>query len=243
MTSPSSGLAALVVDTLSKVFEPLDAFLQTLLGELLRGSDEHIASAELSVPASQPVEVVLFLVELSGGQLLDRDLFVDLLVELGAFAHELAPLLLSLGGEELLEATFTERGSGRGVEHLSFTAGALDEFDGSGDSSDEVVAGRDRPGCLLERQRPDAPQLPPHGDAVSCRLGGQPIGQEYPRHNAIVSPVTWCEVAQVTAVSTPESAVVRSQPLSRHVTERVVDLIEPRGVLLPEIGQRDPVAT
>ena len=69
---------------------------------LLGGGHEHVASTQVAVPPAEPLQVLFLLVEFGCRELLDPDLLVDLLVELGALGEELPPLLLTLGAEGFL---------------------------------------------------------------------------------------------------------------------------------------------
>src|SRR5262245_17035195 len=93
-SSLASRTSSSIEHLLGERLEPLGAGFQPLLRLGGRGSAEHVSGAQLPVPALQAFEVLLLLVELGGGELLRRDLVVDLGIELIALPDELVPFLL-----------------------------------------------------------------------------------------------------------------------------------------------------
>ena len=167
---------------LGVVIETFAAFLQAVLGVGLRRCAEQIASAELTEPAAETVEILFFLVEFGGGELLDADLLGDLALELGALGEKLHPFGFALVGVARLE--FGDHGVAArdGIEDQHITVGALDQLDRTRDSLHELGPARHRPSRLLQRHRADAAQFAPDRDPVPGGLGREVIRHHHPLH-------------------------------------------------------------
>src|SRR5262249_62351866 len=101
--SSFSHLTSMRVHAVREVLESHFALLQPLLRGLLRVRPEHVPAPQVPKPAAQPLEILVFLVQLGGGELPRPDLLVDLPVELAALGQELLPLVLAVRVERLLE--------------------------------------------------------------------------------------------------------------------------------------------
>src|SRR5262245_4291791 len=203
-SSPAAGAAALptlgsvspslasrtsssIEHLLCERLEPLDAGLQPLLRLGGRGSAEHVPRAQLPVPALKAFEVLLLLVELGGGELLRRDLVVDLGVELVALPDELVPFLLPAMEERRLDRRRHLLVPGAGIEDQRLAIGALHEFQHAFDGGVCGWVYRECPGALLQRYRAGTTELPPDRDAVAGWFLCHTVGHDRPLH---VSHVT-----------------------------------------------------
>ena len=136
------------------------------------GGAEDIARAPIALPASETIDVLLFLVQLGERELLVADLLVQLSQALPALRHELDPLSAARVVVQPADPIGCRRvtGTGREHEHLTFVLA-----DQSNDPVDETIErGRckDRPAALPELHRSHPPQLTPHRDPVPRRLRG-----------------------------------------------------------------------
>src|SRR5262245_44155764 len=168
------------VHALGEVLEPGLALLQTVIGFVGGGGAEQVAELEVAVPAPEPLQALLLFVQLGERELLLGDFAFELGLVLAALGDELAPFLLSPGGEEGLQALVLGSIAAAGVQEQRVTVAALDQRDCALESLLEGGSGGKRPDALAERERTDAPQLAPDGDAVTGRLGRQPYRQHRP---------------------------------------------------------------
>src|SRR5579859_7284955 len=81
----------------------LGAVLELLGGLGGAGRAEHVAGGQFPVPAAQPLQALLFFLQLGEGELALGDLGVDLGAELAAVGGELRPLSLPRLAEQLLQ--------------------------------------------------------------------------------------------------------------------------------------------
>src|SRR5262249_57736524 len=91
------------VDQVGVGLEPSGALLEAPPGLGRRGRAEDVPELKLAIPASQPLEALLLLVELSERELCLGNLAVELGLVLAALGEELGPLLLTGGAELGLE--------------------------------------------------------------------------------------------------------------------------------------------
>ena len=140
----------MLVDALGELFQTLRALFQSALRLLLRGRDEDVPPAQVPEPPPQSIEVLLLLVELRGGELLGRDLLLELPIELDAFAEELLPLLLSLSSEEVLQPSVGVVSSWLRIEHQRLATRSLNQGNGARYRADEVFPGGHRPCGLVQ---------------------------------------------------------------------------------------------
>src|SRR5262245_2969761 len=168
------------VDALGEVLEQRLALLQTAVGCRGGRGAEKVAQLEVAVPAPEPLEALLLLVQLGERELLLGDLAFELGLVLAALGDELAPFLLATGGEEGLEALGLGPIAAMCFQEQRVTVTALDQRDRALESLLEGRRRRKRPDALAERERTDAPQLAPDRDAMTGRLGRQPYRQHRP---------------------------------------------------------------
>src|SRR6185312_9071375 len=99
LCSPFPGL----VDPLGEVFQGLGAFLEPPLGHRSAGRAEQVPGPDRAVPAAEPVQALLLLIQLGQRQLALGDLTGQLGLLFAAVGQELAPFGLALGGEQRLQ--------------------------------------------------------------------------------------------------------------------------------------------
>ena len=125
---------------------------------------------------------MLLLGQLRRGELLDPDLLSDLLAELAALAQEFLVLLLDGLQPGRLESASGRPIDGFGLKQVGLAAHPLDDGCHPGEGLEVLLPiGEDVDG-LLDRQGPDASQLPPHADAVAARLSRQAVHEDDPAH-------------------------------------------------------------
>ena len=120
--------------------------------------------------------------QLRPAELLDADLLSDLLAKLAAFAEELLVLLL-----DRLQLRSFQAGSRRlvdslGLEQIRLAPRGLDDGRDPGEGLEVGPALGEDVDRLLDGQCPDAPEFPPHADAVPGGLGRQAVHEDDPTH-------------------------------------------------------------
>src|SRR5512132_578497 len=94
-----SGLVDGLVDAVGVVLQPLGAVLEPLLSLDRQGGAEQVADLELAIPAAQPLQALLLLVQLGQSELGGARLLVQFGLVLAALGEELGPFGLPGGGE------------------------------------------------------------------------------------------------------------------------------------------------
>src|SRR5215831_17482687 len=168
------------VDALGEVLEQRLALLQTAVGFRGGRGAEEVAQLEVAVPAPEPFEALLLLVQFGERELLLGDFAFELGLVLAALGDELAPFLLATGGEEGLEALGLGPIAAMRFQKQRVTVAALDQRDGALEPLLECGSRRKRPDALAERERTDTPKLAPDRDTMTGRLGRQPDSQHRP---------------------------------------------------------------
>src|SRR5262249_46496537 len=133
-----------------------------------------------AVPAPEPLQALLLLVQLGERELLLGDFSFEFGLVLSALSDELAPLLLTTGGEEGLQALVLDPVAAVRPQKHRVTVTALHEPRPPLEPLLECGSRRKCPDALAERERANAPQLAPDGDAMTGRLGRQPYRQHRP---------------------------------------------------------------
>src|SRR5262249_43248048 len=121
-----------------------------------------------AIPAAQPVQALLFLVEFGERQLALRDLIGQLGLVLAAVGQELAPLSLALRGEERLQLG----SAGLILGHRQHHGLAAGRRDGPGGRTPPAAPPPARGPARAPRPRPGAPPPPtPRHTATRWRDG------------------------------------------------------------------------
>src|SRR5262249_28317406 len=150
-----------------------------------RGGAEEVAELEVAVPAPEPLQALLLLVQLGERELLVGELALELGLVLAALPDELTPLVLATGREEGLQALGLGPIAPAPVQKQRVTVTALDQRDRALESLLEGGGRRQCPDALAERERTDAPQLAPHRHPVTGRLGRQAHRQHRPARTLV----------------------------------------------------------
>src|SRR5262249_1775126 len=159
----------------------LGDLLQPPLGRGGTGGAEQVPGPDRTVPAAQPLQALLLLIQLGQGHLALGHLAGQLGVVLAAVSDELRPLGLPLRGEQALQL----RDAGLLLGHRQHHRLPAGRRDRPGDLSEpgvERLALRQRPGALLQRHRAQPAQLPPDRHPVPRRVRRQPVAAHPPGH-------------------------------------------------------------
>src|SRR5262245_65066126 len=117
------------VDALGEVLEQRLALLQTAVGFRGGRGAEKVAQLEVAVPAPEPLEALLLLVQLGERELLLGHLAFELCLVLVALSDELAPFLLATGGKEGLQPRALGSIAAVRLQKERVTVTALDQRD------------------------------------------------------------------------------------------------------------------
>src|SRR6266567_2141307 len=160
-----------LVDLVGISVQELFAALEVLLGVGGVGQGERVAGFEVTPPAAQALQTVLFLLQFGQGELAQPLFLGELGLVLVAVGDELGPFFLAGAGELGHE----QRGGclivGVGVKHQDPAPGAACQLAGALDAGLECGGGGDGPDTGAERERAEVAQLPPNRDAMPGRPG------------------------------------------------------------------------
>ena len=134
---------------------------------------EEIADHKFAMPAPEPLDVLLFLVELSQSELLLCDLTLQLGDALPALRYELRPFRPTRFVVQLAQTITAEVVDRRSVEGNDIPIASTDEFEELVERFGRRGRHGERPAALPELGGTGSTELAPDGDPVARRLRGE----------------------------------------------------------------------